>query len=173
MQRGLQKIFISDVTQVLVTGKGSQANLMEVITANGTTSICNASSYKYPNSLAYASGGFSGNKMIICGGGYRFAEPINVSCYSFGRENGWKLHSIQKDNVVSSSATIPLLNGLWITGGLSYFPRNYLDATEIVLLNGTRVEGIRLPSPVFRQCAVKHKDIAILIGGIFDAFYFY
>ena len=138
---------------------------MEVITSNGTTSICSASSYKYPNNLAYASGGFVENKMIICGGSFSDgADRFNVSCYSFGNENEWQLHSSPKDNVASGSAAIPLLNGLWITGGSA--GGKQLDSTEIVFLNGTRAKGITLPLPVKFQCAAKHKDIAILIGGI-------
>ena len=140
---------------------------MEVITSNGTTSICSASSYKYPNNLAYASGGFVENKMIICGGSFSDgADRFNVSCYSFGNENEWQLHSSPKDNVASGSAAIPLFNGLWITGGIVGSPRQHLDSTEIVLLNGTRVEGIKLPLPLKWHCAVKHNDIAILLGGI-------
>ena len=138
---------------------------MEVITANGSTSICNTSSYKYPNILTGASGGFLGNKMIICGGDFHFyADPSNITCYSFGDENEWQEHSSPKDNVASGSAAIPLLNGLWITGGSA--GGKQLDSTEIVFLNGTRAKGITLPLPVKFQCAAKHKDIAILIGGI-------
>ena len=140
---------------------------MEVITANGSTSICNTSSYKYPNILTGASGGFLGNKMIICGGDYlSYDDPSNITCYSFGDENEWQEHSSRKDNVAHGSAAIPLLNGLWITGGVVGSPRQHLDSTEIVLLNGTRVEGIKLPLPLEYHCAVKHNDIAILLGGI-------
>ena len=161
-------VCILDVTQVLITGYLSQNSLMEVINANGTTSICNASSHKYPNDLSDASGGFIDNKMIICGGTYLWDAPLNISCYSFGRQNEWQLHSSQKDpdNVAYGSAAIPLFNGLWITGGVTW-TNDFLDSTEIVLSNGTRVDGgIRLPSPVYYQCGVKHNGIAILIGGI-------
>ena len=139
---------------------------MEVIEANGTTRICNAASYKYPNNLAWASGGLIENKMIICGGIYiNGDDPLNISCYSFGLKHQWQLHSKQTDKVVSSGAAIPLLNGLWITGGVNWWTNDILESTQTVLSDGTRLDGIKLPSPIYYHCGVKHNDIAILIGG--------
>ena len=109
--------------QVLITGSvwGSSQNAkMEVIKANEKTRVCKSSSYKYPNDVAWVSGGFVENKIIICGGWYLDDDPTNVSCYSFGNENEWQLHSSQKDNVVYGSAAIPLLNRLWITRWLGW-----------------------------------------------------
>ena len=101
--------------------------------------------------------------MIICGGFYENSdEPANISCYSFGEENEWQLHSEPRDNSVHGSAVIPLMNRLWIIGGKSWDPREYLDSTEIVHSNGTRQEGVKLPLRIMSQCGVKYNGIAFL-----------
>ena len=156
--------------QVLITGSvwdSSQNAKMEVIKANEKTYVCKSSSYKYPNDVAWVSGGFVENKIIICGGWYvNDDDPTNVTCYSFGGENKWQLHSSPKNNVVHGSAVIPLSNGLWIIGGVSWDPTNYLSSTEIVHLDGTRTKGVELPLQIMYQCGVKHSGVAFLIGGI-------
>ena len=63
----------------------------------------------------------------------------------------------------SGSSSIPIPNGLWVTGG--YNGDKILDSTEIVLSNGTILNGPPLPEPRYAHCLLQYKNTTFLIGG--------
>ena len=76
--------YLADFKQVLITGDDDdQAQKMEVIQPNGTTTICQAISHKYPLDIYGASGALVGTTMVICG-------ETTTACYSFSNDNQWR-----------------------------------------------------------------------------------
>ena len=68
----------------------NQSQLMEVIEANDTTTIC-PDSHKYPIDVEEASGDLAEDTMIICGGKNSNNRDEPVNCYKFGTDQEWTL----------------------------------------------------------------------------------
>ena len=102
--------------------------VLDISTSNGTTKVCQASTLAYPLDIRYATGAVVGNESVICGGS---------SCYVLGQEKHWKLLG-QMSTPRSSSASVPVANGLWITGGWNDGSNN-LNSTDIIYLNGSSI----------------------------------
>ena len=105
--------YLTDFKQVLITGYNDyQAQKMEVIQPNGTTTICQASSHKYPLDIYGASGALVGTTMVSCGGSY----PRTSACYSFSNDNQWRNLTKMSTPRYASSA-ISVSDGIWVQGG--------------------------------------------------------
>lgn len=109
--------YLADFKQVLITGDDDdQAQKMEVIQPNGTTTICQASSHKYPLDIYGASGALVGTTMVSCGG-YNSDDEITYSaCYSFSNDNQWRNLTKMSTPRYASSA-ISVSDGIWVQGG--------------------------------------------------------
>ena len=104
--------YLADFKQVLITGDDDdQAQKMEVIQPNGTTTICQDSSHKYPLDIYGASGALVGTTMVSCGGSY----PTTSACYSFSNDNQWRNLTKMSTPRYASSA-ISVSDGIWVTG---------------------------------------------------------
>ena len=104
--------YLADFKQVLITGDDDdQAQKMEVIQPNGTTTICQDSSHKYPLDIYGASGALVGTTMVSCGGSY----PTTSACYSFSNDNQWRNLTKMSTPRYCSSA-ISVSDGIWVTG---------------------------------------------------------
>ena len=88
-----------------------QAQKMQVIQPNGTTTICQDSSHKYPLDIYGASGALVGTTMVSCGGSY----PRTSACYSFSNDNQWRNLTKMSTPRYRSSA-ISVSDGIWVTG---------------------------------------------------------
>ena len=147
---------ISDKKQILITGiEGKQ---MEIIEQDGTTKVCKAHSFHYPLNIELASGALVNTSIIICGG-YGFL--LHTSCYTFGQDHQWKFLSQMKIPRGSGTASIPIPNGIWVTGN----DNEAFNTTEIALLDGTIKDGPLLPEPRQNHCLIRYKSTIFLIGG--------
>ena len=134
---------------------------MELLERNGSSTICQASSFKYPIDVYGVSGALVGTTMVSCGG-YGDGTTYD-SCYKFDKQdNQWKFLS-NMSTPRSGSAAISIHNGVWITGG--YDGDNDLSSTEFIFLNGTKKDGPSLPQPRSHHCLVQFKGTIILTGG--------
>ena len=151
-------ISITDTKYLMITGQFDENEKMEVLDGStNVTSVCASSSHQYPLVINDATGALVGNKIIVCGG-YSYTS----SCYEFSHDHNWKLLG-EMNTKRSSSASIPIPNGLWVTGG--YDGHKRLDSTEIVLSNGTILNGPPLPEPRSYHCLLQYKNTTFLIGG--------
>ena len=133
---------------------------MEVLDGTtNVTNVCASSSHQYPLQVWLASGALVNNNLVICGGVY----PRTSSCYKFSHDHQWKSFAEMK-TPRSGSASIPLPNGLWVTGGFGDGGKN-LKSTEFVFSNGTSSTGPPLPEPRAGHCLLKYKETIFLIGG--------
>ena len=82
-----QVVFTSDNEHYLWN---SQSQLMEVIEANDTTTIC-PDSHKYPIDVKGATGDLDEDTMIICGGKNYRNRSQHINCYKFGIDQKWTL----------------------------------------------------------------------------------
>ena len=157
--------FLSLFDQKMETGSNDQAPKMELLERNGSSTICQASSFKYPIDVYGASGALVGTTMVSCGGrsGRYPHYTYYDSCYSFDKQNNqWKFLS-KMSKARKGTAAISIHNGVWITGG--YDGDNRLSSTEFIFLNGTKKAGPSLPQPRSRHCLVQYKGTIILTGG--------
>ena len=124
--------YLAGFKQVLITGDfDDQAQKMEVIQPNGTTTICQAISHKYPLDISSASGALVCITMVIC-------DEKTSACYSFSNDNQWRNLSKMITPRRFSSA-ISVSDGIWVTGGRDS-NRNVLDSSEFIFLNRSRAE---------------------------------
>ena len=134
---------------------------MELLERNGSSTICQASSFKYPIDLYSASAALVGTTILLCGG--YFGGIRYDSCYSFDKQdNQWTLLS-KMSTPRSASAAISIHNGVWITGG--WDEDNRLSSTEFIFLDGTKKTGPSLPQPRSSHCLVQYKGTLIQTGG--------
>ena len=146
----------------MITGSSytdENANKMEVLDGSTNVSVCASSSHQYPLDIESATGALVGNKIIVCGGGESY---LYSSCYEFSHDHNWKILGEMNTKRYGSSS-IPIPNGLWVTGG--YDGDKVLDSTEIVLSNGTILNGPPLPEPRKGHCLLQYKNTTFLIGG--------
>ena len=153
----------------MITGSFGENEKMEVLDGStNVTSVCASSSHQYPLDILGATGALVGNKIIVCGGRSNSNYNEISSCYEFSHDHNWKILGEMKTKRYGSSS-IPIPNGLWVTGG--YDGDKNLDSTEIVLSNGTILNGPPLPEPRKGHCLLQYKNTTFLIGGydgIFD-----
>ena len=143
----------------MITGGYNENEKMEVLDGStNVTSVCASSSHQYPLDIRLATGALVGNKIIVCGG----LIPTTSSCYEFSHDHNWKILG-EMNTERARSASIPIPNGLWVTGGFS--GGKVLDSTEIVLSNGTILNGPPLPEPRSGHCLLQYKNTTFLIGG--------
>ena len=154
---------LTETKQILITGDGDdQAPKMELLERNGSSTICQASSFKYPIDVNYASGALVGTTMVLCGG--YGDDTYYDSCYRFDKQdNQWTFLS-KMSTPRKASAAISIHNGVWITGGDDE-QRNDLSSTEFIFLNGTKKDGPSLPQPRSFHCLVQYKSTIFLTGG--------
>ena len=134
---------------------------MQVIQPNGTTTICQASSHKYPLDIYGASGALVGTTMVICGG-YNSDDEITYSaCYSFSNDNQWRNLTKMSTPRYRSSA-ISVSDGIWVTGGEDSNDK-VLDSSEFIVLKGSREDGPALPKPRCGQCVVEYGGVVVLM----------
>ena len=155
---------LTETKQILITGssyENPQAPKMELLERNGSSTICQASSFKYPIDVEYASGALVGTTMVSCGG-YGDGTTYD-SCYKFDKQNNQWTFLSKMSSPRSGSAAISMHNGVWITGG--YDGDNDLSSTEFIFLNGTKKDGPSLPQPRSGHCLVQYKGTIILTGG--------
>ena len=115
---------------------------MEVIQHDGTTSICQATSY--PIDVDLASGVQFGNSIVICGITQKRLLESSY-CYIFGGDNQWKKLSQMRITRVASAA-IFVSGRIWITGGESY--ERFEDSTEFIIIQG---DNFKIGQPCFRE----------------------
>ena len=141
----------TETKQILITGLlDDQAPKMELLERNGSSTICQASSFKYPIDVYGASGALVGTTMVSCGG---FGDGTYYdSCYKFDKQNNQWTFLSKMSSPRSGSAAISIHNGVWITGG--YDGDNDLSSTEFIFLNGTKKDGPSLPEPRGSHCLV-------------------
>ena len=152
---------LTETKQILITGFDDQAWKMELLERNGSSTICQASSFKYPIDVEYASGALVGTTMVSCGG-YGDGTTYD-SCYKFDKQNNQWTFLSKMSSPRSASAAISMHNGVWITGG--YDGDNDLSSTEFIFLNGTKKDGPSLPQPRSYHCLAQYKGTIILTGG--------
>ena len=131
--------------------------------ANGSSTICQASSFKYPIDVYYASGALVGTTMVSCGGLNLGKDTAHDSCYKFDKKNNQWTFLSNMSSPRLGSAAISIHNGVWITGGR--YGGNDLSSTEFIFLNGTKKDGPSL-QPTSSHCLVQYKGTIILTGGI-------
>ena len=89
--------------------------------------------------------------IISCGGhGGSGPGPISSSCFSYGVDKKWiKLAEMASPRDGSASVAIP--GGVWMAGG---WDGGYdrLNTTELVFLNGARLDGPALPDARSFHC---------------------
>ena len=106
-------VSITDTKYLMITGLYDENEKMEVLDGStNVTSVCASSSHQYPLDIFDATGALVGNKIIVCGGGY----PRTSSCYEFSHDHNWKILGEMNTKRIGS-ASIPIPNGLWVTGG--------------------------------------------------------
>ena len=129
------------------------------------TSVCASSSHQYPLDILYATGALVDQKVVICGGREnKVPYPKTSSCYKFSHDHQWKFLG-NMSTPRYSHAAIPIPNGLWVTGGYDDGD-NDLKSTEIILTNGTLLDGqAPLPEPRAGHCLLQYKNTSFLIGG--------
>ena len=87
------------------------SNKTEVLYVNGTTKICNSTA-NYPENVFPVSGGsFLKNNLIVACGGF----PPTSACYSMSNDLKWK-NFANLTTLKSSTASVIVNNGLWVTG---------------------------------------------------------
>ena len=87
-------ISLTDTRHILLTGYGDEETNQIEILANGTTSICQPSKFKFPRNIDGASGVLVGTSMIVCGDD----ENADV-CYIFeDQDKNWRLLARMKEN---------------------------------------------------------------------------
>jgi len=152
---------IPDMKYAILTGypRNDETAQMEVIDESGLTKICNSKS-KYPLKVAEATGVFTNNYIIVCGGAY----PETPACYTYADDQqGWtKLADM--DTPRFGSASVSIDDGILVTGGLDD-GINTLKTSEIVFLNGTVKQGKPLPEPRYEHCLVEYQGQIISTGG--------
>jgi hypothetical protein len=143
----------------ILTGysRNDETAKMEVIDESGSTKICNSKS-KYPLKVSIATGVFTNNYIIVCGG-----YPKTPACYTYADDQqGWtKLADM--DTPRFGSASVSIDDGILVTGG--YDGSNTLKTSEIVFLNGTVKQGKPLPEPREGHCLVEYQGQIISTGG--------
>jgi len=134
---------------------------MEVIDESGLTKICNSKS-KYPLKVADATGVFTNNYIIVCGGKSRWT-PQTPACYTYADDQqGW-IKLADMDTPRSNSASVSIDDGILVTGGVDR--SNRLKTSEIVFLNRTKKQGKPLPEPRSGHCLVEYQGQIISTGG--------
>ena len=155
---------LTETKQILITGyDDDQAPKMELLEKNGSSTICQASSFKYPIDVESASGALVGTTMVLCGG-RDYSDMVYDSCYSFDKQNNQWTFLSKMSTPRYGSAAISIHNGVWITGGWDD-GRNDLSSTEFIFLNGTKSDGPSLPQPRSSHCLVQYKGTIIQTGG--------
>ena len=117
---------LTETKQILITGSDDQAPKMELLERNGSSTICQASSFKYPIDVEYASGALVGTTMVSCGG-YGDGTTYD-SCYKFDKQNNQWTFLSKMSIPRTGSAAISVHNGVWITGGQAHrgiYPSNH------------------------------------------------
>jgi len=154
---------------VFVTGypKNDKTAQMEVMDESGSSKICKNSKSKYPLLVDGATGVYTEERMIVCGGYVAGRGPASAmsACYSYeDDQQGWtKLADMDTPRRRSSSIKIP--GGILVTGGLDG-RINKLKTSEIILINGTVKQGKSLPEPRFAHCMVEYQGQIISTGGV-------
>ena len=150
---------LTETKQMLITGDDDdQAPKMELLERNGSSTICQASSFKYPIDVYGASSALIGTTMVLCGG------DREDSCYRFDKKNNQWTFLSKMNTPRRGSAAISIHNGVWITGGRDD-GHNDLSSTEFIFLNGTKKDGPSLPQPRSFHCLVQYKSTIFLTGG--------
>ena len=109
----------SDMSYVLFTGyyeddDPKPSKKTEVLYINGTTKICNSTA-NYPDNVYQLSGGsFLKNNLIVACGGNKGTVDISA-CYSMSNDLKWKFFA-NLTTLKSSTASVIVNNGLWVTG---------------------------------------------------------
>lgn len=158
-----------DMKFVLVTGypRNDKTAQMEVMDESGSSKICKNSKTKYPLKVESATGVYTEERMIVCGGYVAGRGPASAmsACYSYENDQqGWtKLADMDTPRRRSSSIQIP--GGILVTGGLDG-RINKLKTSEIIFINGTVKEGKSLPEPRFAHCMVEYQGQIISTGGV-------
>jgi len=151
---------LPDMKYAILTGhpRNDETAQMEVIDESGSTKICNSKS-KYPLKVGDATGVFTDNYIIVCGG-----YPTTTACYTYADDQqGWtKLADM--DTPRFGSASVSIDDGILVTGGLDD-GINTLKTSEIVFLNGTVKQGKPLPEPRYEHCLVEYQGQIISTGG--------
>jgi len=154
---------------VFVTGypRNDKTAQMEVMDESGSSKICKNSKSKYPLLVDGATGVYTEERMIVCGGYVAARGPASAmsACYSYeDDQQGWtKLADMDTPRRRSSSIKIP--GGILVTGGLDG-RINKLKTSEIILINGTVKQGKSLPEPRFAHCMVEYQGQIISTGGV-------
>ena len=105
-----------------------------------------------------AVGGLLGEKPVVCGG-----LPANSVCYTLDEE--WT--RIPAISGRYHAASVQLGSDLWITGG-NPGPNPPTMSTEIVLEDGTVLDGLDLPMPLTGHCIIAIDNTTIMLIGGFD-----
>ena len=135
---------------------------MEVMSADGSTVICQNPKNKYPENVFGASAAVTNVKTIVACGGNDESESDISSCYSYGGDKKWdKLADMTTPRAGSSSVPIP--GGIWVTGG--YDGSKRLKTTEMVFLNKTKQLATSLPAARSSHCLVNFEGKIFSTGG--------
>ena len=161
---------------VLITGRGDgskdETAKMEIMSADGTTVICQNPKNKYPENVIGAFSAVTNVMTIVACGGEDESESEISSCYSYGGDKKWnKLADMTTPRFYSSSVPIP--GGVWVTGGYDRFNtvtggydrNNTLKTSEMIFLNKTKKVGKPLPAARAGHCLVNYGDKIFSTGG--------
>ena len=150
---------------LVTTGQYNNGN-SEIIRLNSN----DAKVPTYPNLSKYivgATGGFIGEKMLICGGSIGDSDDsISRECYLLHQVRSIDEQINMKKNR-KWAASIVMGNKLWILGGMTGEHGSVSDRTsEFIDIDGHREDGPDLPAGLERHAVVKiNETTAMLLGG--------
>ena len=158
-------LFILETLSLILISTGynkQQYELKSTEVINLDTQVSQVPSYQnHLNSLFAATGGWVGNKFIVCGGLLQYnTADISKECYIIGKETTVKHGDMMEKRAFAAS--IVLDESLWILGG-----KGSPTTSEFFFANdGSSKEGPALPIGIHRTAAIKiNTTTSMLISG--------
>ena len=144
---------------LVVTGRYSGSDRIEIIKPNGAVKICPQSS-NYPLKVWVAAGGYSNNEgsLSICGG--TDGSKNRAECYTLENSKWEAAGSLV--NARSRHRASHITTGIWMTGG--HNGGQNLASTELLLPDGKVTSGPNLPEARDRHCQLSYQDSTFIIG---------
>ena len=152
---------------ILTGGTSDEAKKIEVVDLQNPQNSCTLPE-KFPARLRWATGGFTQDGPLLCGGFNYYTRSHSNACFTL---KGFKFKEtdVKLQTKRSGASAVVLPNGeLWIQGG--YDGKNSLSTSETMSLQGSK-PGMELEKGISGHCSTMINATTAFITGGFTGSY--